>query len=599
MLAARDEIRAFKGEKKQLHHGIERTSRTKEDVQPCHGSLSRPGITSGKCPVRPEIVRFKLGGSASHQLSATALLGSPDGSRHPLDVCEFTEEDYRHHNGNGNNGHYQNGRSGAGIWECLIGCRRRLDQQLARRRVEQGLKLYRAHKQQAAVRKWRGALKSIRHREDKFALLGYLYQAYMDWGKYRDSIEFGNKQLCISEELDSPNMRAEAYLNLARAHERLGALDRALDYARHSLYNECDQCATAGLVHLTVGRVHLELAGFCKALEAFQRAHKIAHSIQDPSLELQVYVGLSELFCRLQDADKSARYAARAYDLSRSLQLGDLNSRHHRAALLQMAAALRKKGELGDAHDYCSEATRLSLVSGDEASYARSIRIMGDIYRKKSDINADNIGEIKMDILQKAFRQYESAMGSAAATGDRLCQMEAMDGAARCLEALRLQHKICNCRPLEFNTRLLEVAGSVGAKLLVRTVRSRLSRIYGSLGDEEQKGHHERLATAMEEDLELRCGSCNEPFGLEADSLEALPCSHILHARCAYDILKKRDKKKKRLCPDCHKSVSSRLYLHCEDPHGMNTLNHSSLSLASLRASSLATLEDCHATSSV
>ncbi|XP_011862138.1 PREDICTED: 43 kDa receptor-associated protein of the synapse homolog isoform X1 [Vollenhovia emeryi] len=535
--------------------------------------------------------RDYLGRSASHQLSATALLGSPDGSRHPLDVCEFTEEDYRHQNGNGNNGHYQNGRSGTGIWECLISCRKRLDQQLARRRVEQGLKLYRAHKQQAAVRKWRGALKSIRHREDKFALLGYLYQAYMDWGKYRDSIEFGNKQLCISEELDSPNMRAEAYLNLARAHERLGALDRALDYARHSLYNECDQCATAGLVHLTVGRVHLELAGFCKALEAFQRAHKIAHSIQDPSLELQVYVGLSELFCRLHDADKSARYAARAYDLSRSLQLGDLNSRHHRAALLQMAAALRKKGELGDAHDYCSEATRLSLVSGDQASYARSIRIMGDIYRKKSDIN--------MDILQKAFRQYESAMGSAAATGDRLCQMEAMDGAARCLEALRLQHKICNCRPLEFNTRLLEVAGSVGAKLLVRTVRSRLSRIYGSLGDEEQKGHFERLAIAMEEDLELRCGSCNEPFGLEADSLEALPCSHILHARCAYDILKRRDKKKKRLCPDCHKSVSSRLYLHCEDPHGMNTLNHSSLSLASLRASSLATLEDSHATSSV
>ena len=69
---------------------------------------------------------------------------------------------------------------------------------------------------------------------------------------------------------------------------------------------------------------------------------------------LQVYVGLSELFGRLQDADKSARYAAKAYDLSRSLQLGDLNSRHHRAALLQMASALRKQGELGDAHDYCS-----------------------------------------------------------------------------------------------------------------------------------------------------------------------------------------------------------------------------------------------------
>lgn len=84
----------------------------------------------------------------------------------------------------------------------------------------------------------------------------------------------------------------------------------------------------------------------------------------------------------------------------------------YRAALLQMASALRKQGELGDAHDYCSvskhtqyimqtqscsvavlsyqEATRLALVSGDQATYARSIRIMGDIYRKKSDINVSN-----------------------------------------------------------------------------------------------------------------------------------------------------------------------------------------------------------------
>lgn len=56
-------------------------------------------------------------------------------------------------------------------------------------------------------------------------------------------------------------------------------------------------------------------------------------------------------------------------------------------------------------------------------------------------------------------------MGTAAGLGDRMAQMEAMDGAARCLEALRLQQKICNCRPLEFNTRLLEVASSIGAKV--------------------------------------------------------------------------------------------------------------------------------------
>jgi len=98
-----------------------------------------------------------------------------------------------------------------------------------------------------------------------------------------------------------------------------------------------------------------------------------------------------------------------------------------------------------------------------------------------------------MDILQKAFRQYESAMGSAAATGDRLCQMEAMDGAARCLEALRLQHKICNCRTLEFNTRLLEVAGSVGAKVncRYRFADCALSTVY-SISQKQTKNRKER-----------------------------------------------------------------------------------------------------------
>ncbi|KAK9884196.1 hypothetical protein WA026_005150 [Henosepilachna vigintioctopunctata] len=492
-------------------------------------------------------------GGVGHQLSATRLLSSPDGSRHPLDggldpvwpwnssYSSLHREAYTE---------VKTTRPPIFTWGCFRMCQSRIHQGIARRKMDQGVKLYNQHKQQQAVRKWRSALKVIKKREEKFLLLGYLYQGYMDWGKYRDALEYAHQQLFISEELDNANMRAESYLNLARAHRRLGGLERALAYARHSLYNECEQCTTSGHVHLTVGSVYLELAGFHKALESMQHAHRIAQAIHDPDLELQVYVALSELFGRLQDADKSAKYASKAYDLSRSLQLGDLNSRHHRAALLQMASSLRKQGELGDAQDYCSEANRLALVSGDQASHARSIRIMGDIYRKKFEIN-------------KAFRQYKTAMGSAAALGDRVIQMESMDGAARCLEALRLQHKICNCRPLEFNTRLLEVASSVGAKLLVRTVRKRLSRIYAALGDEDQKLHHDRVASSIQIDLDLVCGACGQTYGLEPDSLEALPCAHILHARCAYELFR-RGKKKKRSCPECDRT-SSRLYLNCVD----------------------------------
>lgn len=174
-------------------------------------------------------------------------------------------------------------------------------------------------------------------------------------------------------------------------------------------------------------------------------------NIGDPALELQVYVLLSELFHRLCDFEKSARYASKAYDLSRSLQLGDLNSRHHRAALLRMASALNKQGELGDARDYVEEATRLALISGDQATYTRSIRIMGDIYRKKLDIDVSSVGHsteverrTNLKNFQRAFSQYFQAMGAAANMADRLSQMEAMDGAARCLESLRLQVSLIN-----------------------------------------------------------------------------------------------------------------------------------------------------------
>lgn len=50
-----------------------------------------------------------------------------------------------------------------------------------------------------------------------------------------------------------------------------------------------------------------------------------------------------------------------------------------------------------------------------------------------------------VNLSQRAFRQYEQAMGAAANMADRMSQMEAMDGAARCLESLRLQVSLIQC----------------------------------------------------------------------------------------------------------------------------------------------------------
>ncbi|XP_013143048.1 PREDICTED: 43 kDa receptor-associated protein of the synapse homolog [Papilio polytes] len=464
-----------------------------------------------------------LGGVPAHQLSATRLLSSPDPSRHqledPPEVFPFSEE----YQGERNGALRWGSRFGpahrpppAGLLDCFRGCRSRLDQYLARRKIERGVRLYGQNEQRLAVKVWLSALRGVRHRSDKFALLGHLYQAYMDFGKYRESLEFAHRQLGISEELDSAPMRAEAYLNLARAHQTLGGLDRALSYARHALYNDCGGGSTAGCVHLTVASVSLELGAFSKAMDGFQKALAVAQSQNDNTLLLQVYVGLSELWRRLRDAERAVACAARACDLGRGPRAADLNTRHHRAALLQMAAALRARGELGDAHDYCNEALRLAAVAGDQGCYARAARIAGDVYRRKCDIG-------------KALRHYEVAMGAGQSLGDRLAQMEAMDGAARCLEALRLQGRICNCRPLEFNTRLLEVATSVGAKMLVRRVRLRLAEIYTALGDNNAAARQKRAAAAW---AAPACARCREPLADRPEPLASLPCAHIVHHAC-------------------------------------------------------------------
>lgn len=158
--------------------------------------------------------------------------------------------------------------------------------------------------------------------------------------------------------------------------------------------------------------------------------------------------------------------------------------------------------------------------------------------------------------------------------------------------------------------------------MLVRKVRLRLAQIYRSLGDEENYQNHIKLATQAELSLGLNCCLCGESYGLNCDSLEALPCAHILHARCAHEILRCRDKNNPKQCPACNQMFNSNLHLctklpdEDEDPTDSllrstaattvagaigAPVYRSNLSLASLnlRASSLTINSDCNVTSSV
>uniref|UniRef100_A0AAR5QG43 Rapsyn myristoylation/linker region N-terminal domain-containing protein n=1 Tax=Dendroctonus ponderosae TaxID=77166 RepID=A0AAR5QG43_DENPD len=132
-------------------------------------------------------IYHRSGPGVSHQLSATRLLASPEGSRHPLESSSHSWP----WNGSYSSLHrntyteVRTLKSSNCTFGCFQLCRAKVANSIAKRKVEQGMKLYKQHKQQQAVRKWKTSLKALETREDKFSVLGYLYLAYMDWGKYR------------------------------------------------------------------------------------------------------------------------------------------------------------------------------------------------------------------------------------------------------------------------------------------------------------------------------------------------------------------------------------------------------------------------------
>ena len=101
-------------------------------------------------------------------------------------------------------------------------------------------------------------------------------------------LDFGFQQLDIANEMDSSILRADAYLTLARGNEKLGQLEKALSYCRHSLYNQCDQSRVTGHVHLTLGNIYNSFSNFSKSLEHYELSLKVSRAINDTSLELQV-----------------------------------------------------------------------------------------------------------------------------------------------------------------------------------------------------------------------------------------------------------------------------------------------------------------------
>ena len=209
---------------------------------------------------------------------------------------------------------------------------RSMGQHLARKEVEEGLRLYNQQHYDRAIRKWKRALHKIKHRGDRFTALGYLASVHCDCGKYRDMLAYGIMQIDIANEAENSNMRAEAYLCLARSNERLCDYHKAVSYSRHCLQNQPRDYRVHGYVFLCQANAYVGFGFFTKALENLEQAMRISKECEDPALELQVFLTMGQIFVMLKDFEKGLGFHLKATEISKSFKVCDIGTKYQRIA---------------------------------------------------------------------------------------------------------------------------------------------------------------------------------------------------------------------------------------------------------------------------
>ena len=227
-----------------------------------------------------------------------------------------------------------------------------MGQALARRDVQDGIKLYYEQNHELAIRKWRRALHRTSNQTERFLTLSYLSAAHCELGQYRDMLAYAVMQIEIANRLENHVMKVEAYLNLARSNEHLCEYHKAVSYSRHCLQNKPTDSRTYGYVYLTQGKAYFGFSSFTKALEMLEYAIRIAKKSKDPKLEIQIYTTLGDVFSQLKDYDKALKFHLKAMESAKILAESHPSSRYQRTTFVNLGITYEKMGRPAQALEY-------------------------------------------------------------------------------------------------------------------------------------------------------------------------------------------------------------------------------------------------------
>ncbi|KAM3718543.1 hypothetical protein ACO02O_10502 [Dirofilaria immitis] len=401
-----------------------------------------------------------------------------------------------------------------------------MGQRIAKHHMQSGVKLYHQRRHQQAINRWRSALRRLTNAEDRFTTLGYMAQAYCDAGNYQQMLRYALQQTELANTQQDEFMKSEAFLNLAKAYERLADFGKAIGYGRASLQHPSIDPGTPGHAHLVVALSQLGFSQFQASLEEFEKAMCIANQYSDKLLELQICIGLGALFTLLRDLSKAILFLRSALAILEGITINDVHAKYRSVVLYHLSVVLRIRGSLVDARTICDEAMKLAQETENRSVYARCLCSMANI--------CCDLGESEaQETLTKSWFRYEEAYRIMRQTNDRMGEILVLGSMAKSASEYRTYYTgKCECQAIQLNKKCLEVAKAIGCRHAMLKCHLRLQDLYNQLNDEDSEELARRSVVSLTQEMELFCNFCGQRYGLQDDSLQALRCSHIFHEKC-------------------------------------------------------------------
>ncbi|XP_039394272.1 43 kDa receptor-associated protein of the synapse isoform X2 [Mauremys reevesii] len=388
-----------------------------------------------------------------------------------------------------------------------------MGQDQTKQQIEKGLQLYQSNQTEKALKVWMRVLEKTTDPTGRFRVLGCLITAHSEMGRYKDMLKFAVVQIDTARELEDPDYLMESYLNLARSNEKLCEFQKTISYCKTCLNMQGTTVSLQlnGQVSLSMGNAFLGLSIFQKALECFEKALRYAHNNDDKMLECRVCCSLGSFYTQIKDYEKALFFPCKAAELVNDYGKG-WSLKYRAMSQYHMAVAYRKLGHLADAMECCEESMKIALQHGDRPLQALCLLCFADIHRSRADI-------------QTAFPRYDSSMSIMTEIGNRLGQIQALEGIEKAQE----------------------LAEGLGNKLGLLKLHCLCEGIYRTKGQQRELRDHVVKFHECVEEMELYCGMCGESIGEKNNQLQALPCSHFFHLKCLQT-------NGTRGCPNCRRS---------------------------------------------